>query len=473
MERESVVIIGGGLAAIRTAAALRHAGHQGVITVVSQESSPPYDRPPLSKELLTREQPAWLSEELGITVETVADHVFRGTTAQTIVPITTRDTSPATSPTQHTDATDRWAVTTNTGHVITATHCVIATGSTPTVPNGWENVHTMRTLDDAERLRSAITNASADLQVSNSHHIATNAPSQGASIVIIGAGWIGLELAGHLTHHGHQVTVLESGPSPLWRQLGPTVGQRIGALHPDVTLQCNTIVTSVNKQPATTRTCVTYTQAGTTNTVTADVVITAVGVRPATHWLATPPEGSSPVITREDGLLTTTPTGAVHQHGHTLAGLYAVGDCAIRYDNTWGDIMPGHWNIALTDPERIAHDVLGIAQPASTTPHVFSTQGAHHVDVFGVPHLANEVIFREISPTSWLAAWLSPNGAATALMIVNSPRDTSAARRIFRNGPISIDPRAFADPTIPLKNVALTNDKGVSALAHRAETPLS
>ena len=185
----SVAVVGAGLAGTQTVAALRGHGFDGRVTLLGAEGVPPYDRPPLSKELLTRPDPVWLADDLGIDVLALADDVRLGDPATGLVP----------SP-------ERVVVRTASGSDVEADAVVLAMGSTPVVPRGWESAWTLHTVADAARLRAALR--------------------PGLRLVIVGAGWIGAEVAGVAAGAGAEVTVVEAAPLPLARQVGPTVGAR-------------------------------------------------------------------------------------------------------------------------------------------------------------------------------------------------------------------------------------------------------
>nr|BFF18794.1 hypothetical protein GCM10025730_23150 [Promicromonospora thailandica] len=189
------MVVGAGLAGAQTAAALRTHGFTGRLTVLGAEGVPPYDRPPLSKELLKRTEPVWLADDLGVDLTALADDV--------------RLTDPAVR--LQVDR-ERVVVRTASGDEVVADAVVLACGSVPVRPDGWDAAVTLHTAEDAERLRAALV--------------------PGARLVVVGAGWIGAEVAGVAAGAGARVTVVEAGPVPLERQLGRRVG---GLLAPGTT----------------------------------------------------------------------------------------------------------------------------------------------------------------------------------------------------------------------------------------------
>lgn len=175
----SVVVVGAGLAGAQTVGALRRRGYAGRVTLLGAEGVPPYDRPPLSKELLSRPGPAWLAEDLGVDVEALADEVRLADPAVRLERRATPDGR-------------LWEITTRSGERRAAAAVVLAVGSTPVRPDGWEHARLLHTVRDAEALRGALR--------------------PGLRLVIVGAGWIGAELAGVAAGAGAHVTVLEAAP---------------------------------------------------------------------------------------------------------------------------------------------------------------------------------------------------------------------------------------------------------------------
>lgn len=389
------MIIGAGLAGLRTAAELRAQNSSQEIILLGAESYPPYDRPPLSSELLSRTDPVWLAEDLSIDWPTVADSVHLGVRA---TGLTLGQTS-----TVHTDSAGDFD----------AANIVIATGSTPINP--WPGTLTLTTIDDAARLRLALADT----------------PKR---VAIIGAGWIGVELAHVLSGAGHSVVLIEAGSHPLGERLGeaaPYVARWLDG----VDLRVDTAVTGV--EGTTVRTP--------SERITADLVITCVGVRPATDWLA-----RSGISRDERGYLPVGPGGRVA----TAEGrVWAVGDVATRMHETFGRVDGGHWFSALRDPALVAADILGMPVPESSVPEVFSNQGAHHVETLGSLAGKETVLRGNIEDGSWVLFHLT-DGSLVGAVVANAPRDTSSIRRaLSRAELISITAAELADLSVPLRKL--------------------
>lgn len=411
----SVVVVGAGLAGAQTVAALRTHGFDGRITLLGAEGVPPYDRPPLSKELLTRPEPVWLSTDLGVDVEALADDVRLADPALAL----------ASGP-------DGVVVTTARGEVA-ADAVVLAVGSVPIVPPGFAASSLLHTAADADRLRTALR------------------AGGGRRLVIVGAGWIGAEVAGVAAGAGADVTVLEAAGAPLSRQLGPGVGAHLAGWYgaAEVRLRTGAAVAAVEDSGVV---------LADGEHVPADLVLTAVGARPASAWL----EGALPLDAR--GALLVDGDGRVPGHPR----VWAVGDVASRAHPVFGTVPGGHWSAALHDPDPTVRAMLGV-EPAGTghAPYVFSQQLGHDLALLGLPVTtgpdASPVVLRGTPGEGpWAALYLDPaegvdgalDGVATvrAVLLVDSPRDVGGVRRLMSRGePLRLDLAKATDPAVRLK----------------------
>ncbi|MCR6690694.1 FAD-dependent oxidoreductase [Cellulomonas sp.] len=182
----SVLVVGAGLAATQVVSALRDTGFGGRVVVLGAEGVPPYDRPPLSKHLLDRTTPAWLADEVGTDLLTQADEVHLASPARGLQV----DDDGATVLTEH--------------GAHRADVVVVATGAHAVRPAAWRAARTLHTAQDADALRAALR--------------------PGDRLAVVGAGWIGAEVAGVAARAGVDVTVVEAGPAPLAGALGASVG---------------------------------------------------------------------------------------------------------------------------------------------------------------------------------------------------------------------------------------------------------
>ena len=396
-----LVVVGAGMAGLRTLAELRAAGYDGHLTILGAEGVPPYDRPPLSKELLSRTEPAWLSAELGADVHDLADDVLLDSPARRLLV---------------TDDGVRLAL--SDGRELEADGAVLACGSHAVRPAGWEAALTLHTAADAEQLRS---------------HLAP-----GVRLVIIGAGWIGGEVAGVAAAAGCEVTVLEAGPAPLVRQLGAELGARTVRWYAEagVALHLDARVVDVATDGV---------RVAGGRSFPAEVVLCAVGARPTTDWLT----GSIPML----------PTGHVPVDGagaSDVPGVWAVGDCAARENAKFGPVPGGHWSAALIDPAPLARELMGLDSPvAEPAPYVYSAQLGHNLAVFGRVSPGELVTRGDPAEGPWTTLTID-DGVLTGAVIADRPRDVTAVRKLLRGAELPrLDPRTAGDESVNLRSAVV------------------
>lgn len=405
---DSVVVVGAGLAGARTVLELRAQGFTGRVTVLGAEDLAPYDRPPLSKHLLDRPAPAWLSDELGADALALADEVRLGT--------------PATGLAVAADG-----VTVHTaGEAVRADAVVVATGAAAVRPAAWPAALALHSAADAERLRTA-------LGVTGTHAAA------GRRLVVVGAGWVGAEVATVAAAAGVDVTVVEAREAPLQTALGAGVGALTARWYAAAGVRLRTGV-----PVATVRADAVTLADGTV--LPADVVLAAVGARPATAWLGD-------AVPREaDGAV---PVDERHASVGGSWRVRVVGDAARRRSARHGWVPGGHWDAALRGPAVAVAGLLG-GEPAEPdpAPYVFSTQLGHELALYGLPGADDEVLLRgdPAGDAGWTALWFAPGtDTLTAVFAVDRPRDVGGARRLLAGAALPVLDRArAADPAVPL-----------------------
>lgn len=402
----SILIVGGGLAALRSAAELRNQGFTGTLSVIAAEEGEPYDRPPLSTQLLSQPEPVWLAQEGYGSFTEHADEVLFGHRATDL---------------RLSDQPGCGVTVVGQGRTGTVERCadaaVIATGAEPIRPPDWQEAVVLHTLDHARALGAALR--------------------QAARLIVIGAGWIGAEVATVAAGHGLEVVVLERGPAPGWQALGADVGALLTPAYRGlgIDLRCEHRVVAVSGNQ------VDVDGPMGAYRITADVVLAAVGVRPATDWLS--------------GVLPLTARGAlpVDQFGRLIDGpaqVRAVGDCADVFSPRDGIVPGGHWDTAVHAPSRMVADVLGVELrvPADPAPYVFSTQLGHELALVGSPPPvgSREIVMRGTpGDGSWTALYVS-DGHLRAGLTVDRPRDVGALRK------------ALSQPRYPRLDVSSARD---------------
>jgi 3-phenylpropionate/trans-cinnamate dioxygenase ferredoxin reductase subunit len=250
----SIAIVGMSLAGLRAAEALRRAGFDGRITAIGAESHLPYDRPPLSKELLAGK---WDVDEVVLRKQGVDDLALDWRLGRSATALDLAD--------RHVELDD--------GTRVDFDGVVVATGSVPrrlpaaAFPNGdaeLDGAFVLRTLDDAVAIRSRL--------------------DARPRVVVIGAGFIGAEVAATCRGRGLDVTVLEALPQPMVRGLGPVIGGVCADLHRDhgVDLRLGVSVEAVDGAGRVERV-----RLADGTAIDADLLVVGIGVVPATAWLAT------------------------------------------------------------------------------------------------------------------------------------------------------------------------------------------
>jgi 3-phenylpropionate/trans-cinnamate dioxygenase ferredoxin reductase component len=385
-----VVVAGAGLAGLRTVTELRSRGFPAPITLIGAEARPPYDRPPLSKKVLT---------------DPALDPSLRADFGALDV-----DYRPAEAAT----GLDDGALVTQRGSY-PFDHLVLATGALPVALPGPGRQRFLRTYDDALALRDLLR--------------------PGLRLAIVGAGWIGAELATAAASRGCRVTVVEAGPAPLATAIGAQVGERTAPWYAQagVTLRTGAAVESVEPGG--------LALAG-GGWIAADEIVTAVGVRPATGWL----EGSG--VRLENGVAVDAGLRA------SRPGVYGVGDCAAFESLRFGRRLRfEHWDVALHAPEVVAANVLGEGAVYDPVPYFWSEQFGRMVQYQGYHGDAERLVWRgDPAARTWAACWLA-GGRLVAILTVNRPRDLQQGRRVIASaGPV--DAGRLADPDVPVKDAA-------------------
>jgi 3-phenylpropionate/trans-cinnamate dioxygenase ferredoxin reductase component len=407
---ERTVVTGAGLAGFRTVEELRRRGYPGQLTLIGAEDRPPYDRPPLSKKVLTSEvDPALQADFASLDVD------FRpGETAVALeAPAPAAGDAAPPGPAAPAPAARDAAVITDRDKYV-YDNLILATGSVPLALPGPGPQRFLRTYDDALALRALLR--------------------PGLRLAIVGAGWIGAELATAAVAAGCRVVVVEAGPAPLAVALGAAAGARTAAWYEQagVELRTGTAVESVEPGG--------LALAG--GWLAADVVVTAIGVRPAVGWLA----GSG--VALDNGVAVDPGLRA------SLPGVYAAGDCAAFVSLRFGTrLRVEHWETALHAPEVVAANILGGAEVYDPVPYFWSEQFGRMLQYVGHHTAADRLVWRgDPEDASWSACWLAgETSRLTATLAVRRPRDMLQARRLIADG-ADVDPDRLADPGIALKD---------------------
>lgn len=380
----SITVVGASLAGLSTVRALRAEGYDGDLVVVGEERHTPYDRPPLSKDFLKGDLDAdalalgdadeyedlnvqWLLGERAMRLDTAAR-----------------------------------SVTLAGGRQLRTDGVVVATGASPrTLPGtkGLAGVHTLRTLDDAKALRAELLDGLP-------------------RVVVIGAGFIGAEVASTAHQLGLHVTVVEALDVPLERQLGREMGLVCSSLHTDhgVRLLCGTGVAGFNGDGR-----VTGVRLADGRLLPADIVVVGVGVRPATDWLA----GSGVQV--DDGVVCDAGCAT------SVPGVVAVGDvarCPSLFTGRHARIE--HWSNATEQAKTAARTLLsGVSAPAPrTAPYFWSDQYKVRIQLAGhvAPGAEPQVVEGDLDSRSFTAVYRRESNPV-AVLSLNQPKLFNRLRR--------------------------------------------
>ncbi len=401
---ESHVIIGAGLAGAKAAETLREEGFTGTVLLVGQEPERPYERPPLSKKVLLGEaepDSVYVHDESWYRDREIT--LLTGTSALSL------------------DREER-KVSLSDGSTLRYDRLLLATGAHPRrlrVPGvGLRGVYTLRTLGDSLALRDRLR--SGDRRV-----------------VVVGAGWIGLEVAAAARKYGNHVTVVEVEATPLYSALGPEAGQIFADLHRRRGVECvfgdglfairgddevDHVVTSRGSE------------------IPADVVVLAVGVVPQDGLARSAGLKVANGVVVDSALRTEDPR------------VFAAGDVASFYHPLYRrHIRVEHWANALNSGPAAAHSMLGRNVVYERLPYYFTDQYDLSMEFSGhaEPGSYDRVVFRgDVSSGEYVVFWLSGERIAAA-MNVNIWEVTDTLQFLIRSG-TPVDPEALADPSRPL-----------------------
>ncbi len=379
-----IVVVGASVAGIAAAEELRQLGFDGTLVVLGDETWTPYDRPPLTKAVLAGRQSA---EESALRHprwhEDLAIDLRLGVRAIGL------------------DLNER-VVELASGERLGFDGLVLTTGAVPRtlglVDRPLAGVFTLRTLDDSLALHQAIAG--------------------GASVAVVGGGFIGAEVAATARQLGAAVTLVEAEHAPLARAVGSRIGTAFAELHADhgVTVRCGVPVTGLEGEERVERVRLADDAA-----ISADVVVIGLGVRPATEWL----DGSGLAI--KDGIVCDAFCRA------SAPGVVAAGDVARWEHPRLGSIRIEHWENAVTQGRAAASALLGSAtEPYAPVPYVWSDQHDRKVQLVGLPRPDDQllVVDGSIEERRFLALYTRDDQVSAAISF-NRPASITRVRRML------------------------------------------
>jgi NADPH-dependent 2,4-dienoyl-CoA reductase/sulfur reductase-like enzyme len=377
-EQQAVVVVGAGAAGLSVVTGLRRRGHSGQITVIGDERSRPYDRPPLSKEILAG---SWTPDR----VQLRSDSQLLQLGAEWHLGTPAADLDVA-----------RQEVMTADGAVFGYDALVVATGVRPRRLSGaWTpdpRIHELRTLDDALALRTRV--------------------SSGARIVVVGAGFLGLEVAATVRAAGAAVEVVEPQSAPLGSRLGATFARRLLELHRERGVRVRTGV-EVDLLDLD-RTDAVRVGLSDGSELMADAVLIAVGCEPNVEWMA------DSGIDVSDGVLCDATCSVTE-------GVWAAGDGA----RWWHRHLRRHMRLehrmnANEQGEAVAANILGAGAAFAPIPYFWTTQWGAKVQAWGVidPTLTERMVWEDRMRGALVHAFVEPStDAVIGAVGWNAPRE--------------------------------------------------
>jgi 3-phenylpropionate/trans-cinnamate dioxygenase ferredoxin reductase subunit len=408
----TIVIVGAGQAGAIAASALRERGHAGRIVMLGRETHPPYERPPLSKDILC----AVAEPRLGILADDAFEkHCIEWRAGSEVTGLDLR----------------RRELHLADGQVVAYDRCLLATGGTarvmPALPPGMPGVHYLRTLDEARRLRACL--------------------SAGTRAVVVGGGFLGLELASSAVRRGASVDVLEAASRLLERFMPATcsswladrVRQAGARLHLATTVAQAEAAATAGATAATVRL-----EATDGRRFDAEVVVVAIGLSPDT------------ALAQAAGLAIDPGNGGILVNERCCTSdpsVFAAGDCASQHRSLSGSpARYESWQNANEQGRAAAAGMLGEAPLPEPYPWFWTDQFDANLQMLGLAAADLQYVLRgDPRAAEPRAIWLGHrDGVPVHAIALNAGGDLRQMRMLFERG-LALDIAAFADPANPLR----------------------
>ena len=405
---ESMVIVGAGQCGARAAHALRRHGWDGPIVLLGEEQDAPYERPPLSKQVLMGNK----------TTQQCAlfDHAYyrdQRITLQLATRVAGIDRQ-------------RRHVTLADGRALPYRRLLIATGAEPRtldIPGATlSGVHVLRDARDAQAIAAALT--------------------PGRRVAVVGAGFIGMEVAASAIAQGCEVVVLEAGMRPLMRAVPEAVATALARKHRQkgVDLRCGIRIERIVGVER-----VTGVQLGDGTTVNCDVVVVGIGVTPRD------------ALARQSGLDVENGIAVDETLRTSDLDIFAAGDACSFIHPVFGRRMRlESWKNAEDQADVAARNMLGANLPFTAVPWFWSDQYELTIQVAGMPMWGTQTVLRETAADSQLFFAIDEQGAVVGAsgvgLVAEIARDVRVGQELIARG-ARVDPVRLADRTVKLKSL--------------------
>lgn len=404
MADETTVMVGAGLTSARAVEALREAGNEDRVVLIGSESHPPYERPPLSKDYLRgeRDEPTWALDR-----NWYDEHNVELKTGRTVTMV---------HPADH-------QVLVDGGDPVTWSKLLFATGAEPRkigIPgHELDGIHYLRDVESSDSLGAAIRDGSA-------------------RVVVVGAGWIGSEVAASARQKGCDVTVIEPAAVPLERVLGQEMGGFYRDVHirQGVEFHFGTGVEVFEGSGAVERV---RTSDG--KTIEADLVVVGIGVIPRTAL------AEEMGVDCDNGILTDASLRT------NVPGVFAAGDVANAYHPFYDRrIRVEHWANATRQGRAAGRALAGGEVSYEEIPYFYSDQYDVGMEYVGYASGEDELLVRgDVKSGEFIAFWLKDDRIAAGMNV--NVWDVSDTIRDLIKARVEVDRKVLADPATDLKSL--------------------
>ncbi len=403
--QRTVVIVGAGQGGARTAQALRRQGWQGRVLLLGQEPEAPYERPPLSKEVLAEG-----ADPECVPLFKPGQAESQGIELETGVAVTALDTAA-----KRLSCAD--------GREVAWDALVLATGARPrrlSVPGAdLPGVHLLRTAADARALAPELT--------------------EGRRVLLVGGGFIGLEVAASARRRGCRVTVVEAAPHLIGRAMGPKISRFLRQLHIEkgVHIRLSGQVSAFEGEE---RLEGAVLADGTR--LPAEVAVVGIGC------LAEDSLARAAGIDCDDGVLTDAFCAT------SAPGVWAVGDCT-RHENRWlgRRVRLESWENAELAPQVAARAICGKPEPYAAVPWFWTDQYGLNLQLLGLTAFEGELVWRGTPLEGPAVAFELEHGMVRGAALFDSGRERRPVKQIIESRS-RVDPEALADPGVSLRDLA-------------------